>query len=56
MSAAKHERINSVGKQGLKITDNDAVCYVIVEQPLFDQRDEQRTPATAHAHIAVGRA
>jgi hypothetical protein len=56
MGAAKHERVDPVGKQGLKITDNDPVGYVVVEQSFFDQRDEQRTRETAHAHIVVGRA
>src|SRR5439155_11554846 len=47
MGAAKHERVDPVGKQRLKITDNDSVGYVVVEQSFFDQRDEQRTRATA---------
>src|SRR5439155_5124215 len=46
VGAAKHERVNPVGKQGLKITDNDPVSYIVVQQSFFDQRDEQRTRAT----------
>src|SRR6476660_6589936 len=56
MGAAKHERVDPVGEQGLKITDNDAIGYIVVEQSFLDQRDEQRTRATANTHIVVGRA
>src|SRR5262245_29060069 len=56
MGAAKHERVDPVGEERLKISDNDLVRYVVVEQSFFDQRDQQGTCATAHAYIVVGRA
>jgi len=56
MRAAKNECVDAIGKQGLEITENDPVSHVVIEQSFFDQRDEQGTCATAHAHIVVGRA
>src|SRR5437868_2507196 len=53
MCAAKHERVDLVRKQRLKITSYDLVGYLIIEQSFLDQRDEQRTGATTHAHIVV---
>ena len=31
MRAAKYERVDPVGKQGLKITNNNPVGYVVVK-------------------------
>ena len=56
MCTAKDERVDPVGKQGLKIPNNNAVGHVIVEQSFLNQRHEQRTRATAYAHTVVRRA